>query len=269
MRRSRTGRDYNSGPTHNRERWLSDEGINGAGGVWCAAAAWAGLPALRGRVVEGRQRAVLLVWAPAEGAGRVSIKVCTSDYMLSTVDGMDMRRNWFPRVVAEAFLESTKDGEISRSPDPVTMIDGDLSWFNNSPDPRVLSVQVQRAPRSIVAQNPSTVVIHDAWTFAKGVSPTADYPSIIQDAFGGRTQVDRPENRAEDLRYARFFVDGDSSAAWVEVGEVPSMHSLHFRYLCAVQTPGTWTAPSEFEPRWEAQARWARLRFFATPVGSA
>ena len=32
--------------------------------------------------------------------------------------------------VAEAFLESVKDGEISRSPDPVTMISGDLTWYN-------------------------------------------------------------------------------------------------------------------------------------------
>ncbi|WP_100483162.1 DUF7172 family protein [Mycobacteroides abscessus] len=199
----------------------------------------------------------------------MSIKVCTSEYMLSTVNGLDMRRNWFPAVVAERFLESKKDGQISRSPDPVTMIDGDLTYFNNTPDPVFMTVQVIRAPRSIVAQNPGTVVIHDAWSWAVGRSPTADFPSVIQDAFGGRVQIDRPENAADKLLYGRFFADGDSSQAWVNIGQLESGDSLHFRYLAAVQTPGVWTSPSEFEPRWEAQARWTRLLAFSMPVGSA
>lgn len=199
----------------------------------------------------------------------MSIKVCTSEYMLSTVNGLDMRRNWFPSIVAERFLQSKKDGQISRSPDPVTMIDGDLTYFNNTPDPVYITVQVIRAPRSIVAQNPGTVVIHDAWSWAVGKSPTADFPSIIQDSFGGRGQVDRPENAADKLLFGRLFADGDSSQAWVNVGQLDAQDSLHFRYLAAVQTPGVWTTPSEFEPRWEAQARWTRLLAFAMPIGSA
>lgn len=199
----------------------------------------------------------------------MSIKVCTSEYMLSTVNGLDMRRNWFPSIVAERFLQSKKDGQISRSPDPVTMIDGDLTYFNNTSDPVYITVQVIRAPRSIVAQNPGTVVIHDAWSWAVGKSPTADFPSVIQDSFGGRGQVDRPENAADKLLFGRFFADGDSSQAWVNVGQLDAQDSLHFRYLAAVQTPGVWTTPSEFEPRWEAQARWTRLLAFAMPIGSA
>ncbi|EHI13132.1 DUF7172 family protein [Mycolicibacterium thermoresistibile] len=199
----------------------------------------------------------------------MTVKPCTAEYMLSTVDGMGMRRNWFPRVVAERFLGSTKDGPISRAPDPVTMIDGDVTWHNNSRDPQMVAVQVNRAPRTIVAQNPSTVVIHDAWSFATGVSPVADYPSIVQDAFGGRAQVDRPETRGEDLRFGRLFIDGDSSQSWVPIGELAPQRSLHFRYLCAVQTPGTWTAPTEYEPRYEAHARWARLLVFAGPIGAS
>lgn len=199
----------------------------------------------------------------------MSVKPCTAEYMLATVDGMDMARTWFPRVVAERFLQSTKDGEITRAPDPVTMIDGDVTFYNNSRDPQIVMVQVHRAPRSILAQNPSTVVIHDSWSWAKGVSPVADYPSITQDAFGGRAQIDRPENAADALKFGRLFIDGESSQAQIPIGELPPKHSLHFRYICAVQTPGTWTAPSEFEPRWEAHARWTRLRVLASPVGSA
>ena len=196
------------------------------------------------------------------------IKVCAAEYMLAVPGAVGMRRNWFPRIVAERFLTSTMDGDIKRCPDPVTMIEGDLTWFNNSPDDQDVFVQVTRAPRSVVAQSPNTVVIHDAWSHAVGVDPTADYPSVMQDTMGGRMQVDRPETVAADLKYGRFFFDFDGSQEWVSVGIVPSMELIHFRYLAAVQTPGVWTLPSEFEPSWEAHARWARLLCFATPVGS-
>lgn len=197
----------------------------------------------------------------------MTVKICCSEFMLSTVAGLGMSRSWFPRIVAEAFLESTKDGEIKRSPDPVTMIDGDLSWTNNSSDPQMVFVQVLRAPRSVVIQSPTTVVIHDAWSFMVGRSPTADYPSVMQDTFGGKLQYDRPSAAAADLKYCRQFYDGEGSQAWVTVGQVDPQESMHFRYLAAVQTPGVWTTPSEFEPRWEANARWARLLAFALPVG--
>jgi len=199
----------------------------------------------------------------------MSVKICTSEYMLGTVDGLGMTRSWFPRIVSEAFLESTKDGEISRSPDPVTMIEGDLSWTNNHDDAQHVFVQVLRAPRSIVAQSPCTVVIHDAWSYAVGKSPTADYPSVMQDTCGGKLQFDRPAAAAADLVYCRQFFDSDSSQAWVTVGRVDPQESMHFRYLSAVQTPGVWTTPSEFDPRWEANARWARILVFATPVGDS
>lgn len=198
----------------------------------------------------------------------MTVKICTSEYMLGTVRGLGMSRYWYPQIVKEAFLESVKDGEIKRAPDPVTMIDGDLSFYNNSKDALALFVQIQRAPRSIVVQSPNTVVIHDAYTFAKGDSPTAEYPSVTQNTSGGRMQIDRPAAAAADLLYGRLFLDFDTNQSFVNCGELAAGKSIHFRYLCSVQTPGVWTAATEFEPRWEAQARWARLLLFATPVGT-
>lgn len=198
----------------------------------------------------------------------MSLKVCTAEYMISDQNGIGVRRTWLPHIVAEQFLESTRDGEIKLSPDPVTMIDGDLTWFNNSEDRVKVAVSVHRAPRSIVAQNPATVVIHDAWTHRIGKTPSADYPSVIQDTFGGRLQIDRASVAKDMLQFGRFFLDGDDSTVWVDVGVVPPQQSFHFRYLAAVQTPNIWTIPSEFEPRWEAYARWARLRAWGSPVGS-
>ncbi|AKF14297.1 hypothetical protein SEA_VINCENZO_35 [Mycobacterium phage Vincenzo] len=197
-----------------------------------------------------------------------SLKLCTAEYMLSDVRGVGVRNTWLPQVIAEQFLESTKDGEIKLSPDPVTMIDGDLTWYNNSPDRVRVWVLVHRAPRSIVAQNPATVVIHDAWAHQVGKSPSADYPSVMQDTFGGRLQVDRASVAKDLLQFGRFFLDGDDSQTYVDLGVVPPYQSFHFRYLAAVQTPGVWTQPSEFEPRWEAYARWTRLVALGSPVGA-
>ena len=209
----------------------------------------------------------------------MSLKLCVSEYMISDTNGLGLRRGWFPRVVAEAFLESTKDGEIKRAPDPVTMISGDLSWFNNSPDPQVLAVQVHRAPRSITTTNPNTVILQDAWTYAVGVSPVADPPTVMQDSTGGRLQLDRAYTAGDDLKYGRLFLDTDDSQTLVPVGVVPSMQSMHFRYVCAVQTPGTWTtqggdtaagaATGSGAGRHEAQARWTRLLALASPVGAS
>lgn len=195
-----------------------------------------------------------------------SLKVCTAEYLISDANGIGVRKTFLPRVVAEQFLESTKDGEIKLSPDPVTMIDGDVTWFNNSPDPQRVAVSVHRAPRMIVAQSPSTIVIHDAWSSQIGRSPQADYPSVIQDTFGGRIQIDRPSVAANDIQFGRFILIGDDSIRWVDIGVVPPKQSFHFRYLAAVQTPGTWTIPgndSDVVPRWEAYARWTRLTAMA------
>lgn len=198
-----------------------------------------------------------------------SLKVCTAEYMISDVRGIGVAKTWLPRVVDEAYLESTKDGEIKLSPDPVTMIDGDLSWFNNSNDPQRVAVSIHRAPRMIVAQSPSTVVIHDAWSHQIGKSPEADYPSVIADTFGGRIQIDRASVAANDIQFGRFVLIGDDSIRWEDVGVVPPRQSFHFRYLAAVQTPGTWTQPgndSDVSPRWEAHARWTRLTAMAVPA---
>lgn len=198
-----------------------------------------------------------------------SVKPCTGVYMLSTVEGMGMRRHWYSGPpVKEVTLPSTKDGEITRSPDPVTMIEGDLTWFNNTPDDLMVNIQIVRAPRSIVAQNPSTVVIQDAWTWAKGLDPRAEYPSVMQDGFGGRAQINRPETSAKELKFGRYFRDGDKSTAREHIDLLPSRHLLHFRYIAAVHTPGTFTTPTEFDPRYEAHARYTKLRLYAGPVGS-
>lgn len=189
----------------------------------------------------------------------MSIKVCTSDHIVSTTAGMGMRRSWLPGYLKGSYLLSTKDGEIERSPDPVTMIEGDLSFYNGSGGPREVWVSVQRAPRSIVTTQPATVILQEAYTFDIGVDPSAEEPSVFRDAFGGKMQTDKAATSGKDLKYGRYFLDDLDSLVKVPCGVVPVGQGLHFRYICAVQTPGVWTTPTEEPPRYEANARYVRL----------
>jgi hypothetical protein len=199
----------------------------------------------------------------------MSLKLCTAEYMISDTNGLGMRRSFFPRVIAEAFLTSTKDGTISRAPDPVTMIGGTLSWYNNTNDDQEVMVNLHRAPREVVSTNPVTVVIHDAWSFDKGLSPQADLPTAVQDATGGRIQIDRQSVDPKDVKYGKFFLQSDDSQEQVALGVIAMGHSFQFRYQAQVQTPGTWTLASAFQPDFQATARYVRLQAIGWPVGSS
>lgn len=197
----------------------------------------------------------------------MALKIQTAEFMLSDSNGLGVRRNWLPRVVDEQFLQSTKDGEIKLSPDPVTTISGNMTWYNNTGDAQAIIVQVVRAPRNVIAQNPSTVIITDAWTHQIGPQPNADYPSVMQDTFGGRLQIDRPSADPADVQYGRYFLFGDGSQVYVPIGVVPPNQSFQFRYLAGIQTPGVWIDPTgSFTPRWEAWAYWTRLIALASPA---
>lgn len=201
----------------------------------------------------------------------MSLKIQTSEYMISDARGLAPADTWRPRKLTEVFLESTKDGEIKLSPDPVPMIDGDLTWFNNSKDRQRVAVVINRSPRSIIAQSPSTVVIHDAVAWQIGKEPEADYPSVAMDSFGGQMQIDRASVDRNKIKFCRFFLDGEGNQTVVDLGIVPPMNSFHFRYIASVQTPGTWVTPgtdSDVQPRWEAYARWTRLVALGSPMGA-
>lgn len=196
----------------------------------------------------------------------MSLKICVGRHFSSTVNGTGPAKTWYPQVIKEAFLTSTKDGEIERSPDPVTMIEGTLAATNNNPDPIYVQVQVHRAPRSIVSTNPVTVVIHDAYSHAVGVNPHAEYPSVGLDQFGGKLQINKASTSGDDLKYGRYFLDCDDSQSYVDIGLIPPGEVLQFRYICAVQTPGVWTEPTDASPRYEAHAYWTRLVALAVPA---
>jgi hypothetical protein len=168
--------------------------------------------------------------------------------------------------VQQAFLQSTKDGNISISPDPVTMIQGAMNWFNSSSDPQFITVMVHRAPREITVQDPCTIIITDGWSFQVGTNPQAVTPAVTDDTFGGRLQVDPPDTLAANLSFARYFLLCDDSVSYVPVGVVQPGQSFEFQYLAAVQTPGTWTQPTAFTGEYIAYAYWTRLVALASPA---
>lgn len=198
-----------------------------------------------------------------------NLRIATAEYMISTTSGLGVRQNWLPRVVQQAFLQSVNDGNIQISPDPVTMISGSMTWYNSSPDPQNIWVIVHRAPRAITAQDPTTIIITDGWSFQVGSNPIASTPAVTDDAFGGKLQIDRPETLPANLQYARYFLEGDDAVSYVPLGIVPPTQSFVFSYLAGVQTPGVWTQPTAFQGEYEAYAYWTRLVALAAPVGSS
>lgn len=196
----------------------------------------------------------------------MGLALCTAEHMISDRNGIGMRSTWFPRVVDQAVLKAEKDGDIEYAPDPVTTIEGSLYWFNNSPDDQVVSILVKRAPRSIITTNPCTITLQDAWTHQVGKNPTADDPAISTDAFGGKLLKNTSSTTADDLEYGRLFLDTDVSQAWVPLGVVSAREAFHFRYLCAVFTPGLWIEAEKPAPRYAAKARFTRLVAFASPA---
>ena len=109
-----------------------------------------------------------------------------------------------------------------------------------------------------------------------GVDPTR-FTRVVMNALQNMPelldpQVDRQSVDPNKLRFGRFFFDGDGFQTVQEVGIVRPGESFHFRYMASVQTPGTWVQPGtdvDFEAKWEANARWARLVALGSPVGSA
>lgn len=199
----------------------------------------------------------------------MSLKVCTGAHMLSTVQGTGLAKSWFPGIVDEALLESTKDGPIERAPDPVTMIEGDLYWINGGTDPITATVLVQRAPRTVLTTDPNTVLISDAWSWVINASPQAETPSSTSDHAGGKMQTNRASVSGSDLAYGRFVLEMDASEAVQPVGVIEPGDALHFRYVAAAHTPGLWIQNDEpdADPRFEAFAYYTRLLLHATPGG--
>lgn len=198
----------------------------------------------------------------------MGLALCTAEHMISDRNGIGMRSTWFPRIVDEAMLKAEKDGDISYAPDPVTTIEGSLYWFNNSPDDQVVSVLVKRAPRSIITTNPCTVTLQDAWTHQVSDNPAADDPAIGTDGFGGKLLKNTASTEADKLEYGRLLMDTDVSQCWVPLGVVPPREAFHFRYLCAIFTPGLWIEAEKPTPKYSVTARFTRLIAFASPAGA-
>lgn len=190
----------------------------------------------------------------------MSQKLCTAEWIAANQAGVEFTPEWFPSMVAERMAVSTRDGAVDRAPDQIPFIDTEILWTNTSDSSVHVMVSVQRGSRSVVASSPATLVLDDAWTFDVGTSPAALTPYATQAGVGARFKDRRTTD--PDI-FNRVFRDFPDFLSYVEVGEVRAGESVQFRYRCLFSTPGEWkSVPS---PRYEASARWARLRMFTSP----
>lgn len=191
----------------------------------------------------------------------MSLKVCTAEFMLSQSSGTGAADSWFPRLVSERMATSGKDGNVDRTPDAIPFIDTDMLWTNTAAETQHLMMSIHRASRSLVASNPNTLTLDDAYTFDVGASPSAPTPAGTNQGFGSRVKVNRSTEAV--VGFGRIFRDVPDWISYVDIGAIDPGDTVHFRYRALFSTPGEWRTANT--PRHEMYARWARLRLWAAP----
>lgn len=191
----------------------------------------------------------------------MSQQICTAEFLISNSGGTGFSQSWLPTMVAERMLVSTKDGDVDRSPDPVAFIDGELLWANPYNFPIHAAMSVHRGSRTLITSNPNTLALDDVWTWDISASPSAPLPSGSNSGFAIRQQQNRQAQ--VPMIYCRRFRDEPDVISYAHLGLIDVGQSLHFRYQCAFTTPGNWRTP--LQPRFEANARYTRLRLWTGP----
>lgn len=191
----------------------------------------------------------------------MSIAICGSEWMISGPNGTGFADGWLPRIVAQRFVVSTRDGEVQRAPDPVPFIQAEMSWSNDTGATQRCWLGTHRAPRVIVAANPNTYALDDAISWDVGLSPNAPQPYATENGIGARLQT--TPNTANEMGYTRMFRGWDDSVRMDEIGEVADGQTVHIRYAALYTTPGSWRAPNQGLQ--VVRAYWVRLRLWATP----
>lgn len=192
----------------------------------------------------------------------MSLRICTSEHMISTATGTGLSLAWLPHVAAERVAQSARDGAVSHAPDPVPLIDTDLTWTNNTGGLVNLHLQLRRASRTIITSNPNTVVLDDALSWDIGTNPNAPLPSVTANGIGSRLK--KSPKAFGSTVYARVFADFDDWTTFEHLGAAGPDETVHIRYQCVLTTPGEWRLGDR--PLHEAHARWARLSLFVAPL---
>lgn len=189
------------------------------------------------------------------------IAICTSEWMFSTPRGTGLDEAWYPRIVGERFTASTRDGNVDRAPDPVPFIASEISWTNSTDAQQRVWLEIQRAPRTIVAANPNTYVLDDAWSFDIGVSPNAPDLYTTDDGIGARLLI--TPFSLNQVAYGRLFRSWNDGTRYEPIGTLPPEQTVHARYAALYTSPGQWRAPNT--PLQVVRAYWVRLRVWAAP----
>lgn len=191
----------------------------------------------------------------------MSIAICSSGWIRSSPAGTGFSDGWLPGAVTERFVTSTKDGDVAQAPDPVVFIDAEDLWTNTTGVDQHVRLSAQRAPRQILANNPNTYTVNDAWSFDVGLSPNAPTPYAANDGIGCRMQF--TPFALNQVNYGRFYRGWVDSMRFDEIGTVKDGESVHIRYQAQFTTPGTWRAPAQALQT--VRLYWIRLRLWTYP----
>lgn len=191
----------------------------------------------------------------------MSMRICVDEYFTSDLSGLSLGESAVGRSVTASRFESAADGELKRSSEPVTMIEGTVSWRNNTGVDQYVVLLLHFAPRKTVTSNPNAVSISDSWGYDVGSSPRVDAPDhLLGDVFARYRLNDWSD---AGFAYGTRFYDFPDRQLWPHIGVVPAGQAVSAiaRTQTAIQDP--WREPSA--SYFESYAYWLRMQLWAWP----
>jgi len=173
-----------------------------------------------------------------------------------------------PQLVADARFDSGADGNITETTTAPgkLLIDGQLSWRNNTPVVHNVVIRVTRRYRHWITSNPNAVQFRDRWTW--GIDTAALTEPITTSIYNGQvgSANDIGTNTVAEPNqglYEQWWGTGCNDE-WV--GPINPGSILQVWYRCYVWTPPPWSDNANLNnPKHLAEAGWTRVQLIAYP----
>src|SRR5688500_4771682 len=178
-------------------------------------------------------------------------------------------------MVADVLQEASNDGSCGDLPLPGRVhLDMEVAWLNDTGTPYRVIAEVERGPRMISSSAPNKGEFREQVSGVVGLSARASEPDAAGNPLtkmGGNAYTG-PDGRCtgatKTRSWANWYAQDRSSVAFPFAFICQDGWTASFRYRCTFTTEisagDKWGAPVG-TAHYEARARWAECRLYASP----
>lgn len=177
-------------------------------------------------------------------------------------------------LVKDLYQEASNDGSYGELPLPGrTHLDMEVNWLNDTGVPHRVIAEVERGPRMVAVSAPNHGEFREQVQGVVGVNARASEPDAAGNPLSkmGGVPYTGPDSRCSisaTRPWANWYAQDRSTVAFPFAYICQDGWTASFRYRCIFTTeisPGDkWGAPIG-TAHYEARARWAECRLFASP----